>query len=74
MISDAAERVSVAMTKLLKRHKDGVIGLVVPEPLASLVRCCVKHEVLSELWKLGPEHPRWEILEVAPETVLTPSG
>jgi probable phosphoglycerate mutase len=74
MISDAVERVSTALAKLLKRHKEGVIGIVVPEPLASLVRCCVKHEVISELWKPGPEHSRWEILEVAPETALTPSG
>ena len=74
MISDAVDRVSTVLAKLLKRHKEGVIGIVVPEPLASLVRCCVKHEVISELWKLDPGHPRWEILEVIPETALTPSG
>ena len=32
MLSEADERVRTAMTKLLKRHKEGVIGLVVSEP------------------------------------------
>ena len=31
------------MTKLLKRHKEGVIALVLPEPLASLVRRYFDH-------------------------------
>ena len=36
--AQADERVQAAVMKLLKRHKEGTIGLVVPEPLASLVR------------------------------------
>ena len=35
MLTEAAQRVEQAMTRLLKRHKEGVVGVVVPEPLAS---------------------------------------
>ena len=69
MLGEAADRVRTAMAKLLKRHKDGVIGLVVPEPLASLVRNVLNHDELGNLWKAASEHGRWEVIEVQPETL-----
>ncbi|HID75502.1 MAG TPA: histidine phosphatase family protein [Planctomycetaceae bacterium] len=73
MLAEAEQRVKVAMTKLLKRHREGCIGLVVPEPLASLVRRFVSHGELGDLWKAAGQHGRWEILEVEP-TALAQSG
>jgi hypothetical protein len=70
MLDQAAERVEAALTKILKRHKEGVIALVVPEPLASLVRRFVHHGELGDLWKAATEHGRWEILEVNPEALV----
>jgi broad specificity phosphatase PhoE len=69
MLAEAADRVRAAMAKLVKRHKDGAIGVVVPEPLASLVRCLLKHDELGDLWKATAEHGRWEVLEVQPEAL-----
>ena len=69
MLAEAADRVRTTMTRLLKRHKEGVIGLVVPEPLASLVRRCVTRDALGNLWDATAEHGRWEVLEVEPEMV-----
>ena len=69
MLDQAEDRVRAAMTRLLKRHKDGVIGLVVPEPLASLLRCMLNHGELGDLWKATAEHGRWEVLEVQPEAL-----
>jgi len=69
MLAEAADRVRTTMTRLLKRHKEGVIGLVVPEPLASLVRRCVTRDALGNLWDATAEHGRWEVLEVQPEAV-----
>jgi broad specificity phosphatase PhoE len=69
MLDQAARRVRAALSKLLKRHKDGVIGLVVPEPLASLVRCLLNHAELGDLWKATAEHGRWEVIEVQPEAL-----
>ncbi len=70
MLVEADERVHAAITKLAKRHKEGVIGLVVPEPLASLVRRFLRHDELGDLWKLTNGHGRWEVLTVEPEEVL----
>ncbi len=69
MLEQAAERIRTAMAKVLKRHKDGVIGLVVSEPLASLVRWLFNRDEPGNLWKAALEHGRWEVLEVEPETL-----
>jgi broad specificity phosphatase PhoE len=63
MLVEAEGRVRTALTKLLKRHREGVIGLVVSEPLASLVRQFVVNSELGDLWKATNGHARWEILE-----------
>jgi broad specificity phosphatase PhoE len=69
MLEEAEQRVRNKMTKLLKRHKDGAIGLVVPEPLASLVRRLVDQSELGDLWKATAEHGQWEVLEVRPDVL-----
>ncbi|MGA2066795.1 MAG: histidine phosphatase family protein [Thermoguttaceae bacterium] len=67
MLSQAQERVRACLGKLLRRHKEGVVvAMVVPEPLASLVRHFVKNDELGDLWKALGSHGRWEILEVEP--------
>jgi broad specificity phosphatase PhoE len=70
MLSDADDRVRAAVVKLLKRHKEGVIGIVVPEPLRSLVRRFLSHEELGDLWKAPNGHGPFEVLEVDSEEVL----
>jgi len=71
MLSQAEERVRAAMTRLLKRHKEGTIALVVPEPLASIVRHHVNQAELGDLWKAADEHGHWEILEIVPKPLVT---
>jgi phosphoserine phosphatase len=74
MLGDADERVHAVMTRLLKRHREGVIALVVPEPLLSLVRRFITHGELGDLWKATNGHPRWEVVEVEPESAGAPSA
>ena len=69
MIEHAEARVAAAMNKLLRKQKEGVIGLVVPEPLASLVHKYFKHDELGDLWKALAGHGRWEIFDLEPATV-----
>ena len=57
MIEQAQERIAAAMTRLLRKHKDGVIGLVIPEPLASLVRAAFQARRIGRLVE-GPRRPR----------------
>jgi broad specificity phosphatase PhoE len=73
MLSQADERVRNAIVKLLKRRKEGVIGLVLPEPLLSLARRFITHGVLGDLWKAPNGHGRVEVLDVAPDGVLAGS-
>ena len=71
MIEQAQQRVAAAMTKLLRKHWDGVIGLVIPEPLATLVRWHFKHDEIGDLWKALGGHGRWEILDIEPAALPT---
>lgn len=68
-VGEATERVDHALDKVLKRHRQGVIALVVPEPLATLVRSRLVHGELGDLWQATTEHGCWEALEVEPQNV-----
>lgn len=70
VFSDAVERVESTMAKLLKRHKDEIVALVVPEPLASLVRRFVTQGELGDLWKAMADHGRWELIEAGPPVLV----
>ncbi|MFW6124696.1 MAG: histidine phosphatase family protein, partial [Pirellulales bacterium] len=70
MLGDAEERIRAALSKLLKRHKTGTVGLVVSEPLASLVRRLVVHNALGNLWKATGSHGNWEVLDLQPENLM----
>lgn len=74
MLSQATERVEAAIAKLLKRHKDGAIALVLPEPLASLARRYFTHNELGDLWKAAGEHGRWELLDSTPQPAAQATG
>lgn len=69
MLGDAQSRVRTVLLKLLKKHKDGVFGLVVPEPLASLVRASLERSEVGDLWRAGAEHGTWELIDVEPRSL-----
>ncbi len=64
MLGAADERVQAAVLKLLKRRKEGTIGLVLPEPLFSLARRFLTHCELGDLWKAPNGEGRFESLAV----------
>jgi broad specificity phosphatase PhoE len=51
MLSEAAERIDDAIERLAKKHRSGSIGLVVPEPLATLLANRLCGGELGDLWK-----------------------
>jgi broad specificity phosphatase PhoE len=65
----AKQRVQAAIARLLKKHKHGVVGLVVPEPLASLVRVHLGQGELGDLWRANSEHGHWELITIQSKTV-----
>ena len=70
MFADVQQRVETALSKLLKKHKTGIIVLVVPEPLAGIARSRLRHTDLSEAWKTVGECGAWEAIVVQPEGQL----
>jgi phosphoserine phosphatase len=66
----AQERVRQALEKLVRKHRQGVIALVAPEPVASLIRNTLTQEDLGDLWKAECECGDWELLDVGPTPAL----
>ena len=64
--AQAKERVATGLRKILRWHREGVIALVIPEPVATLVRSLVSHCELGDLWKAECDCGRWEVLTVEP--------
>lgn len=73
-VSVAIERVNTALNKLLKKHKSGVVALIVPEPIASIARCLLEHAHVGDLWRAERECGSWESLDVDSKHLLTWRG
>jgi probable phosphoglycerate mutase len=64
-LSSAKQRISATITKLLKKHKaDGIFAIVVPEPLASVIRNVVRHDAWGDLWQSAVDMPHWQVIDV----------
>ena len=68
-VESAQRRVHTVLTKLAKKHKSGTVALVVPEPLASLIRCGLNSSELGNLWKSECDSGTWELIEVEPARI-----
>lgn len=67
-VSAARLRVQQALKRLLRKHKRGEIGIVVSEPLASILRCCLRPCGLGDLWKSECDLGVWEIIDIESPT------
>jgi broad specificity phosphatase PhoE len=65
-LDSARDRLQPAMQKLVKRHKSGAIGLVVPEPLVSLIAEFLEHAEVGDLWKASANTGSWDVIELEP--------
>jgi phosphoserine phosphatase len=71
----ARQRVAEVLRKLLKKHKlAGVIAIVVPEPLATVVRHVLCQDELDDLWKSGLGCGKWEAIEIDPAIAGAPAA
>jgi broad specificity phosphatase PhoE len=66
MLSDAAQRVDEAMEKLLKRHRGESVGIVVSEPLATLLANRLHGDDLGDLWKTHNGCTCWREFDIHP--------
>lgn len=65
MLDAAQQRVHAALDKLLKKHRSGVIGIVVSEPLASIVRCYLMNGKLEKVWQTEPQCGGWTTIDAS---------
>lgn len=68
-LGEAQERLRAGITRILRKHRSGVVAVVVPEPAASLVRSLLEDSEIGNLWKAECDHGGWQLIEVEPEKV-----
>lgn len=66
----ARERVRSTLVKLLRKHERGVLALVAPDPLATLIRSFLDDSDLGDLWKAELDRCHWEEIEVEPRSLV----
>lgn len=70
-LSDVQARVKAALAKLIKKHKDGVIALVAPEPLMSVILCLLNECTPGDMWQTECRGGGWEVFQLTPDRVAT---
>lgn len=63
-VSAAQMRVAAALEKILKKHKTGVVAIVAPEPLLSLMISQLRQVDVGDLWKAECCCGSWETVDV----------
>jgi probable phosphoglycerate mutase len=65
----ARQRVQAALVKVLKKYKaDGLVAIVSPEPLASVIRNVLGGGEWGDLWHCANSKTHWQLIDV-PEAV-----
>jgi broad specificity phosphatase PhoE len=72
-VGNAIERVREVLNKLMRKHRNVTLALVVPQPLASLVRALLSNSDLGDLWKAECDAGGWELIDVPAEKVALAS-
>ncbi|QDU96336.1 histidine phosphatase family protein [Lignipirellula cremea] len=66
-LESATLRVRRFLDKLQRKHKKGVVAVVLPEPLLSLMRSCLNDREMGDLWKAECDNGGWEVIDVLPQ-------
>lgn len=70
-VQAAFERVKPMVEKLKKRHTNGRIGLLLPAPMAAIVRVALIGGSLGDLWKAELDFGTYEVLQVEAKPVFS---
>jgi probable phosphoglycerate mutase len=63
MLETARFRIEAFLAKIFKKHKDGVVAAVIPEPLASLTASLLQKTELKNICQMNGA--RAEVIEIA---------
>lgn len=72
-VGSAIDRVRTVLDRLIRKHSRATVAIVVPEPLASLVRSLLCQSEICDLWKAECEGGGWELIESPAEKVALAS-
>lgn len=64
-VTAAIERVRLTVQRLARKYAGGCVGLVIPQPMASIVKYTLVGGGLGDLWKSELDFGTYEILQVA---------
>ncbi len=63
-VHEAKQRVLKALHKVAKRAS-GVVALVIPDPMASVLQSVLEGEELRDLWAAETDEAHWDLIETA---------
>jgi broad specificity phosphatase PhoE len=69
-VAAAQRRVRAAVAKIIRKHKTGTVALVVPEPVASLVRHQLQNSAWGDFWKAERDSGGWTLINIDPELAV----
>lgn len=64
-IQDGLERIRASVHRLIRKHQGGRIGMIVPQPMASIVRFTLVGGSFGDLWKSELDFGQYETIQVA---------
>src|SRR6476620_11593370 len=64
MLEEALEHVEDALDRICRKYSDGAVGIVVQEPLASVIRHRLLGNEYGDLWEAAAKQPATESIEV----------
>ncbi|OUT56468.1 MAG: phosphoglycerate mutase [Rhodopirellula sp. TMED11] len=62
-LGDVQNRIQKALKKCLKRARDETVALVVPNPLASMIRSQLTAEPMPSVWNHCTDTAKWEVVQ-----------
>ncbi len=69
-IEEAKARVRKTLNKWVKKHDAGLVAIVVPEPLASVVKEMLGSDEIGDLWQAECDQGQWELIEGDAEGIV----
>ncbi len=63
-VAAARQRAQAVVNKLIKKHKSGTVAVVVPEPLATVVRGLLQADEMDSVWKAEQDCGVWTLIEI----------
>lgn len=64
-LEQARGRVVKMLDKIKRKYRGETVALVIPDPLASVVRSLLVGNDMGDLWKSETDEARWELIDLA---------